>query len=32
MIIKNNIKKIIDYEENFTRICLIADDYGCICR
>lgn len=27
-IIKNNI----DYEENFTRIGLIADDYGCICR
>lgn len=32
MIIKKNIKKIIDYEENFTRIGLIADDYGCICR
>ena len=31
-IIKNNIKKIIDYEENFTRIGLITDDYGCICR
>lgn len=32
MIIKNNIKKIIDYEENFTRIGLIANDYWCICR